>query len=328
MEGNAKMSWAQISEALGTERSPQSVYQHWKLINSRENTPAAPGHVLSKLKAPSTAPHITAIRLSIGLVAFVLLLLANLAQHYWHPTVVLCEEYATTTLGVDWRNRFDPYATGPDGIKKWTPAHEARLQDFSGKSVYLTVCTIFLQALYQGASLLVELLGEASAPRVTAVVYHCTSFFNGFGILVCCMFLFFWSLQTLFHPEWRAQWDFFEKRGYPNYMPLMCLVHLPSLFCGFLDVLSKKPRLLEYHCPSDRHLIFAVTAYHATFETWLFINYLQCGGAIPYPWYYDIALSPYPKALLALYLVGVNTMCCAIVFGFRRFILWWVKGKI
>ena len=50
-----------------------------------------------------------------------------------------------------------------------------------------------------------------------------------------------------------------QKRGYPNYMPLMCLVHLPSLFCGFLDVLSKKPRLLEYHCPSDQHLVFAVT---------------------------------------------------------------------
>lgn len=286
------------------------------------SAPARAGNGATK-KKPRAAPISKLARLVVGAAAFVLLVLANLGQHRWHPPLTLVEVQATATLGgADWRSRFDPYAS-TNGEFIWTPAHEARLQDFSGKGVYLTACTIFLQAAYQGCSLLVELLGESAAPRGTQIVYHCTPFFNGFGILVCCMFLFFWLIQVTIHPEWRAQWNFFEARGYA-YMPLMCLVHLPSLACGFLDVLSKKPALLAHHCPSRTHLLLAVTAYHATFECWLLLNWTQTGGAIPYPWYYDIARSPYPLGALLLYLVVVNVMVSYLVLGYRRFILSWV----
>ena len=152
MEGDVKISWAQVSAALGTERSQQSVAQHWKRMKSRDGTPTAASPArpaahskspIKSLKAPSTAPHITAIRLLIGLLAFVLLLLANLAQHYWHPPVALCEEHAKSKYGgSDWRARFEPYVTGPDGVKKWTPAHEARAHPSSSTLTHtLTIPT-------------------------------------------------------------------------------------------------------------------------------------------------------------------------------------------
>jgi hypothetical protein len=269
----------------------------------------------------------SAFRLSLSAVAFVLLVLANLGQHAWHPPLSLCEAQAAKEYGgPNWRDKFDPFAL-TDGVKLWTPAHEARLQDYSGKAVYLTCLTIFGQATYQGLSLLAEIVGVEAAPRLSRSVYASASFVNGFGILVCCMWLFFWFLQAFFHPEWRAQWDFFESRGYA-YMPLMCLVHLPSLFCGLIDIASKDPRLLAKHCPSDFSLIKAVTTYHAAFELWLLTNYHKCSGAIPYPWYYEIKLSPYPLPLLTVYLLGVNVMISAIVLGYRRYILWWVSARL
>ena len=41
-------------------------------------------------------------------------------------------------------------------------------------------------------------------------------------------------------------------------------------------------------------ILVAVTIYHVAYELWLYTNYTQCGGAIPYPWYYDIQLSARP----------------------------------
>ena len=216
--------------------------------------------------------------------AFALLVLANLGQHAWHPPMELVEAQAAADWGgADWRARFDPTQT-TGGERLWTPAHEARLQDFSGKFVYLTACTIWLQATYQGMSLLAELLGPSAAPRLHNVVYSSAAFVNAFGVLVCCMFLFFWSMQVAVMPQWRAQWNFFESAGYPHYMPLMVLVHLPSLVCGFVDVASKDAALLRSRCPSRLTLVKATTLYHAMFEAWLFTNFYMCGSAIPYPW--------------------------------------------
>ena len=126
------------------------------------------------------------------------------------------------------------------------------------------------------------------------------------------------------HPEWRAQWDWWESKGYVYYMPLMCLVHLPSLFCGFIDIASKAPSLLLHHLPSRMALISSTTTYHIAFEIWLFINWSKCGHAIPYPWYYEILISPYPACGLVAYLLFVNAMCCGIVLAYRGFVLWWV----
>lgn len=269
--------------------------------------------------SPSSAGRLPRVLLS-GL-AFTLLVLANLGQHRWHPPLSLVEAQAAKDLGgADWRAKFDPYAT-TNGEKLWTPAHEARLQDFSGKAVYLTACTIFLQAAYQGLSLLAELSG---APALVQLTYSSAAFVNGFGVLVCCMFLFFWGLQTAVHPEWRAQWNFFERSGYPLYMPLMCLVHLPSLACGFVDVASKDRALLRARCPSRLALLKASTAYHALFEAWLYTNWAMCGHAIPYPWYYDIQLSAHPVLYMLAYLLSVNTMASGLVLAYRRYILWWV----
>ena len=160
------------------------------------------------------------------------------------------------------RARFNPYAL-TNGERLWTPAHEARLHDFSGKGVYLTACTIFGQCVYQGLSFLAELLGPQLAPRLTNLVYSSAAFVNGIGVLVCCMFCFFWGLQTFLHPEWRAQWNFFDSKGF-SYMPLMCLVHLPSLFCGFIDITSKDPLMLAKKLPSRWTLVKAVTLYGST----------------------------------------------------------------
>ena len=265
-------------------------------------------------------------------------------EHHWHPPLSLVEEQAAKDLGgPDWRTRFDPYHT-TNGVKLWTPAHEARLQDFSGKAVYLTAITIFGQAFYQFLSLLAEVVGAQAAPGLTAMVYSSCAFVNGFGVLVCCMFLFFWGLQTAVHPEWRttaevelrcvlalnrhllptgscagAQWNFFESKGYA-YMPLMVLVHLPSLICGFLDVASKDVQLLAARLPSRWTLVKAVTAYHSSFELWLCLNWYMCGYAIPYPWYYDIQLSSRPLTNLVMYLVVVNLMISGLVIAYRKFI--------
>lgn len=291
-----------------------------------------------------------------------MLVCANLAQHYWHPPLSLVEEQAAKDLGgADWRNRFDPYQT-TNGVKLWTPAHEARLQDYSGKMVYLTAITILGQCCYQGLSLLAEIAGSAAVPRLTTAVYSSAAFVNGFGVLVCCMFCFFWGLQTAAHPEWRAQWNFFESKGF-HYMPLMVLVHLPSLVCGFIDVASKDKRLLAELLPSRWTLVMAVTACecdghlthtsaptsrnrasrhrvtlltakpraripslsdHTCFETWLFINWSKCGMAIPYPWYYDIQLSSMPATNLVLYFLGINVMISSLVIAYRAFIFGYV----
>jgi len=262
-------------------------------------------------------------RLTLSFIAFAMLVCANLAQHYWHPPLSLVEEQAAKDLGgADWRNRFDPYQT-TNGVKLWTPAHEARLQDYSGKMVYLTAITILGQCCYQGLSLLAEIAGSAAVPRLTTAVYSSAAFVNGFGVLVCCMFCFFWGLQTAAHPEWRAQWNFFESKGF-HYMPLMVLVHLPSLVCGFIDVASKDKRLLAELLPSRWTLVMAVTAYHTCFETWLFINWSKCGMAIPYPWYYDIQLSSMPATNLVLYFLGINVMISSLVIAYRAFIFGYV----
>jgi hypothetical protein len=172
------------------------------------------------------------------------------------------------------------------------------------------------------------------------------------------MFCFFWGLQTFVHPRWRAQWNFFERSGYPNYMPLMCLIHLPSFFCPFLDIASKDARLLAVNCPSRTALLAVVTLYHVCYELWLGTNWFMCGGAIPCvprtpskwdcdpsrlcrttsllstrlsraaaadPWYYDIQLSPHPVASMIAYLLGVNVMLSGLVLLFRRYVLWWVS---
>ena len=57
------------------------------------------------------------------------------------------------------------------------------------------------------------------------------------------------------------------------------------------------------------------------YEAWLYLNFVMCGGAIPYPWYYDIQLSDRPLTNLLLYLVVVNAMISGIVLGYRRYII-------
>ena len=55
-------------------------------------------------------------RLSLSVVAFVLLVLANLGQHRWHPPLSLCEEQAVKDYGtVSWRDKFDPSR----GLRRW-----------------------------------------------------------------------------------------------------------------------------------------------------------------------------------------------------------------
>ena len=263
------------------------------------------------------------MRLALALAAFVLLVLANLAQHVWHPPLSLAEEQAAKDWGgPDWRVRFNPYDL-TRGERLWTPAHEARLQDYVGKGVYLTAITIMGQCVYQGLSLLVEvgLAFGRPLPRLTTAVYSSAAFINGLGVMMCCMFLFFWAIQKAVHPEWRAQWNFYEARGYPKYWPLMVLVHLPSLVCGFVDVASKDASLLAKYLPGPAALVWAGTAYHVAYEAWLYLNFVMCGGAIPYPWYYDIQLSDRPLTNLLLYLVVVNAMISGIVLGYRRYII-------
>lgn len=208
-------------------------------------------------------------------VAFGLLIVANLSQHTWHPPLALVEAAAVEEDGPRWRETFTPFKN-----KKWTPAHEVRLQDLSGKGVYLTCQTIFVQMVYQGLSLLVS----PSRPRLTKAIYMSSAFIHGFGVLCCMLWAFFWALTNLAFPEWREQWNFFEARGYWYYRELMILVHVPSLISAVLDVVTKDPAMSIACCPSGSSLALAVLAWIVYYHVSLYIHYVYCGGAIPYPW--------------------------------------------
>lgn len=195
------VTWGVAAERLGTGRTGVGVMQHWKAISGtspvKKTTPA-------RTQTPPAKPIATVpqsrLRIALAALAFILLVLANLGQHAWHPPLALCEAQAALDLGgSDWRVRFDPYKL-TDGVKKWTPAHEARLQDFAGKGAYLTVITVFGQCTYQGLSLLAELKGAPAASRLTQFVYASASFVNALGVLVCSMFLFFWWAPLLWNP--------------------------------------------------------------------------------------------------------------------------------
>ena len=103
----------------------------------------------------------------------------------------------------------------------------------------------------------------------------------------------------------------------------MALVHLPSLFCPLLDIYAKDAALLRALTPSRKTLVIGTTIFHICYEAWLALNGYMCGGAIPYPWYYDIFLKlPYPMPGLAAYLVVVNALLAAVVLALRRLIVW------
>ena len=256
----------------------------------------------------------------------VLLLAANLAQHPLHPPVAWCEQAAAQRFRTTaWREHFQPWRPDPIYGKSWTPAHEARLQDFSGKWVYISCITIFLHLVYFGASLVVELIrasGRQPPPQLTAAVYGCCAPIGSLAMVVMLLYCVMWTIATYVIREWRAQWDFFEARGFPLYPQLMALVHLPSLLCVVVDIVGKDPALLRAHTPSTQTVLVGMTTFHVCYEAWLFLNYCMCGAAIPYPWYYDLGFSPYPVTSLAAYGVGVNVFLSVVVVALRRFILW------
>ena len=140
-------------------------------------------------------------------VTALLILVANLMQHVLHPPLSECED-AIREAGGAW----DP--TAPFVFSEtWTPEHELRVQWKVGKWAYLTSQVLALQAIYHVASLTCELRGRPRGAALTRVVYGGAAVIGGFGALVFVLYAFFWVLQHS-HPEWRAQWNFFEDRGY------------------------------------------------------------------------------------------------------------------
>ena len=254
-------------------------------------------------------------------ICLVALTAANLCQHVLHPPVSWCEEAAAARFRTaNWRALFKPWEVDPISGRSWTPAHEAALQDFSGKWVYISCITILLHWSYFAASFITQLIARPN--RLTTMVYSCCAFIHGVSILVMVLYCVMWWVATYVLPEWRAQWDFFEERGVVWYPQMMATVHLPSLLCPILDILGKDPKLLREHTPSARRLVLGTTAYHLTYEAWLYLNLVMCDGAIPYPWYYDIGFSAYPMTGFVMYGLAVNALLVMVVVGFRRFILW------
>lgn len=264
----------------------------------------------------------------------VIITAANLAQHTYHPPLSLCETEAAKRFGTaSWRAIFDPWQADADGERRWTPAHEVRLQEFSGKWVYLSCITIFMHWLYFACSLIAELVahggssgsaggssGSAGAGRFAAAVYGACPIVNGLVSVTMMLYCIMWFVATFFIPDWKAQWRFFMAHGYPQFGYLMGLLHLPSLACVPIDVIAKDATLLEAHAPSPRTLFAVVMAFNVAYHIWLATNYYMCDGAIPYPWYYDIAIMAYPKVGFAFYGVFVTGMLLSVVLGLRRVI--------
>ena len=119
---------------------------------------------------------------------------------------------------------------------------------------------------------------------------------------------------------------FFQDAGCSHFPQIMALVHLPSLACPVVDVLSKDARLLQQHTPSAARLVLSTTAFHVAYELWLYLNLVRCGGAIPYPWYYDIGLSPAPRLGFVAYGLIVNAALVGVVLGVRYVIMCRAKG--
>lgn len=263
--------------------------------------------------------------LAASLVNLLLLTAANVAQHVGHPPLSLCEEAAARRFGTTlWRAAFDPWHSDPVLGFIWTPAHEARLQDFSGKWVYISCIIVAQHWLYFLVCVLAEMqpFGARLNARLTKGAYGTFAFVHGLATVVMCLYCLMWCVATYLIPEWRAQWDFFEARGYRRFPQLMALVHLPSLAAPAIDILSKQPALLRQHTPTTATLVLTTTAFHLAYHAWLFTNFVMCGGAIPYPWYYDMLLSPYPVASLAIYMLLVAGFLACVVLGYGQVIAW------
>ena len=243
-------------------------------------------------------------------VTALLILVANLMQHVLHPPLSECED-AIREAGGAW----DP--TAPFVFSEtWSPEHELRVQWKVGKWAYLTSQVLALQAIYHVASLACELRGRPRGEALTRVVYGGAAVIGGFGALVFVLYAFFWVLQHS-HPEWRAQWNFFEDRGYARFEPMMHAMHTPAILCPMIDILLvKDARLLREHTWSTRALCAAtlcVTAYYNLFSA---LNARANGGAFAYPWYMELTT----PLLWALYLAMIYAIELAFVFPFRSLI--------
>ena len=143
---------------------------------------------------------------------FALLFAANYAQHILHPPTSLCESATVKRFGTtDWRPLFKPWVPDPVHGAAWTPAHEARLQEFSGKWVYISAIIIFLHMIYFGLSLLVELRKGGKPGKLATAVYGVSALVHGLATVVIILYVVMWYISTYVIYEWKNQWYFFQE---------------------------------------------------------------------------------------------------------------------